>query len=126
MDIRQMIADLPPGLDRAVMGCLRWYIGKDNAISRADLLDQVSQHIPIQDRQLRLAIHELRLSGVMICSSGGVGGGYYIAADWSELQEYLDREVRSRALDLFEQEKALKLAAEKQWGRYSIQERLPI
>ena len=68
---------------------------------------------------VRMTIQALRKDGHPICSTGGEDGGYWMAANWAELDEYLEREVRSRALDLLEQEKALKSAGEKLWGRYS-------
>ena len=127
IDVKQMIADLPHGLDRAILRVLSYHVGRENAISRQDLLEAVASHgFIVQDRQLRLAINEQKKQGVMICSTGGVNGGYWLAANWSELQEYIDRELHSRAMDLLEQEQALKAAAEKRWGKYSIQERLPI
>jgi len=46
-------------------------------------------------------------------------GDLRLAADWDELNEYLERELHSRAMDLLEQESALKAAGERMWGRYS-------
>jgi hypothetical protein len=68
------------------------------------------------DRPMRECINELRKRGQFICSAGGHKGGYWLAADPAELQDYIDRELHPRAVDLLEQEKALRAAADKQWG----------
>ncbi len=116
----KMIDDLPAGLERTLLRVLSFHVGRENAISRGHLLRDVSTHgFKVKDRQLRIQINLCRKDGHAICSSGGVDGGYYMAADWDELDEFLSREVHSRAMDLLEQEKALKRAAEKRWGRYS-------
>jgi hypothetical protein len=73
-------------------------------------------HPTIDEREIREAIHELRKQGLPICSTGGFGGGYYRAADQDELEEYLDREIHSRATDLLETEAILRKACEMTWG----------
>jgi len=118
---------MPPGLDRAIMRALSFRVGKENAIPRKDLLISLTAQIsPLNDRVMRAQINQLRKSGYMICSTGGAGGGYYLARDWDELLDFVNQEIHARAMDLLEQEKALKKTAEKRWGRYSPehQERL--
>ena len=120
MDIQKMIDNLPAGLDRAILRVLSFHTGREHAISRDSLrleLDMIG--FRLHERAMRAAINQLRKAGQPICSTGGDGGGYYLASDWSELTEFLDREVRPRAMDLLEQEKALKAAAERRWGRYA-------
>ena len=80
----------------------------------------------LEDRSLRICISELRLWPTPICSVGGDGGGYYLPANESELAEYLSHEVRPKAMDYLEQEKALKQWAEGFWGRYSPEQQIPM
>ena len=117
-----ILANLPSGLDRALLSVLRYHIGRDNAIPRTDLLEMLKTHGWTEpDRTVRAQINLLRKQGHLICSCGGHGGGYYIARDWSELEDYIGQELRPRAMDLLEQEKALKVGAKREWGENSTQ-----
>lgn len=116
-DLQKMIDELPPGLDRAVLRILGFHLGREAAISRADLLMELGNHgFRVPDRAARAAINQLRKLGNPICSAGGEGGGYYLARGWNELVEFIDREMHSRAMDLLEQEKALRKEGERRWG----------
>ena len=113
-------ADLPMGLDRTLLRILDYHKGRGMAIGRYALVHQCKQMgFPVHERVIRAQINELRKAGTPICSTGGEDGGYWMAEDWHELLEYIEREIHSRAMDLLEQEKALKLAGEKLWGRWS-------
>ena len=78
-----ILANLPSGLDRALLSILRFHIGRESA--------------------------------------GGRGGGYYIARNWQELEDFIGQELRPRAMDLLEQEKALKVGAKREFGENSTQ-----
>ena len=117
--------EYPPGLEKSVYQVLYERTGRDNAISRQALLSLIKSRYPkTTDRQLRACINQMRKDGVMICSTGGEDGGYWFAASWDELSEYLDREVVSRLTDLAEQERALTKAGESRWGYLTKQERM--
>jgi biotin operon repressor len=62
--------------------------GKDNAIFRRDLCKKLNK----KEREVRLAIEELRHEGWQIVTSGQ---GYFIAETNEELQEFIDY-MRSR------------------------------
>ena len=62
------------------------------------------------ERQVRAAINQLRKEGQPICSTGGEGGGYYLAAGADELDTFIARELHARAMDLLEQEQAMRAA----------------
>jgi hypothetical protein len=100
---------------------LKFHTGRKNAVSRPAMLTYLKQlgFNLKDDRPMRAAINLLRKQGIEICSAGGENGGYWLAADHEELEEYIQRELHPRAMDLLEQEKALKAEAEKRWGRYS-------
>ncbi len=117
-----ILASLPSGFDRALLSILRFHRGRDNAIPRTALLDKLKMiGWTAPDRSVRAQINLLRKDGHLICSCGGHGGGYYIARDWSELEDYIGQELRPRAMDLLEQEKALKVGAKREWGINSSQ-----
>jgi hypothetical protein len=123
IDAGQLEAELPTTLPDLVMATLQSHVGRDNAIRRRDLLLQLGPHMSQigvppgrMDRNLRLAIRALRKRGCPICSTGGSKGGYFLAADRSELDQYLVVEVHGRAIDLLEQEKAMRQGAERLWS----------
>jgi len=94
-------------------------VGRSKAIGRLVLVRELRNwpySLSVTDRQVRLAINNLRKEGVPICSTGGFGGGYWLAESRAELEAYLDNEVRARLADLREQELALKRAASKYFG----------
>lgn len=125
----EMIREMPAGLDRAILRVLSFHRGKSNAISRDDLLAQLKGYTK-DERIMRACIQEIRKRGdpeiSLICSMGGIGGGYYLADNHDEVMEYIDHEVDPRAFDLLEQSKALRTAAEKRWGRYSPEKQISL
>lgn len=95
-----------------VLAILEHHQGRENAISRsALLLELATGGNPTHDRVCRAAINALRKSGTPICSTGGIAGGYFLAASQKELEDYIDCELHSRAMDLLEQEKAMRQGA---------------
>ena len=116
----EMIHEMPPGLDRAILRILSFHQGRKQAISRGRFVGDLARvGFGVNERAMRACINELRKDGHLICSTGGEGGGYYLPEDWNELAEFIERELHPRAMDLLEQEKALRAEAEKRWGRYS-------
>ena len=117
-----ILASLPSGLDRALLSILRYHRGRNNAVPRDDLLVKLKMSgWTTGDRVMRAQINLLRKDGHLICSAGGHGGGYYLARNWSELEDYIGQELHPRAMDLLEQEKALKVGAKREWGENSSQ-----
>jgi hypothetical protein len=118
------IHEMPMGPHRGILSVLRFHIGRSQAISREELLDQVKRQFRLSERSMRNCINELRKDKRPICSMGGEGGGYYLPADPSELMDFCNHELHPRAMDLLDQEKALKTWAENAWGRYSPEKQL--
>ncbi len=117
IELENHLKGLPAGLDRAVLRVLQPRVGREMAIGRPELIANVHYlGFTAGDRQIRGVINELRKQGHLICSTGGVNGGYWLAKDWSELQAFLDGEIHPRAMDLLETESALKNSAEERWG----------
>lgn len=122
-DVDAMLAGLPEGLDRLILGALAGHVSRKQAVSRRDLLLNLGPDMLVLgvaqsrlDRALRLSISQLRKAGLPICSTGGPTGGYFLAADQRELDDYLRIEVHSRAMDLLEQEKSMRAGAARLWG----------
>ncbi|MBN1535168.1 MAG: hypothetical protein JW908_00445 [Anaerolineales bacterium] len=123
--LQDVIYNLPPGLDRAILRILAFYKGRRHTIGRKQLIYELKiVGFDVHERAIRACINQLRKDGHTICSTGGPDGGYYMAADWNELNEYLEREVHGRAMDLLEQEKALRAAGEKTWGALSPEKQM--
>lgn len=84
--------------------------GINNKISRFELLLHTKDILyrrgyayRVSDRYIRRAIEHLRTThpqGALICSTMTKGGGYYLAQNMDELQEYLGSEER-RAISVF-------------------------
>ena len=119
VNVKQMAAGLQ-GLEKDVLLVLQYSIGRDNAMPRRDLIAYLRRnpiYSDVDERAVRLAIHELRQSGTaLICSTGGIGGGYWLARDWDEVEEFIAREVEPRALGLLATKKSMLAAAGRQFG----------
>ena len=102
----------------AVLYILNFHHGHAQAISRDEFLHQLLAHGQgaVDERDLRSVIHDLRTEGNLIISSGGIKGGYWMAAGWEEVEEYLDHEVHARAMDLLEQERIIRHSAALEFG----------
>lgn len=100
-----------PELRVVVQEVLKLHVGRSNTVSRQELCHFVSLYPGVGgknlDRRVRAAINEMRKDGEPICSTGGINGGYFIASSHEELDEYLEAELRSRAIDLLEQYHAM-------------------
>lgn len=124
IDVQQMLKELPEEIDRIILEALSAHVGRDKALSRKRLVARLSPTLlqrgicatSRMDRSIRLAINRLRKNGYPICSTGGVRGGYFIAATPAELNDYLSAEVHSRAMDLLEQERAMRAGANRLWS----------
>lgn len=114
-DMETYIQGLPVGLERAVLRALVFRVGQENTIGRNDLLALVKAHAR-NERDMRLAINQLRKDGFPICSTGGKHGGYWLAGSAAELDAYMDRELKSRIKDQQEQLNALIRTRKAMWG----------
>lgn len=92
----ELIAQMPAGIERAMLRCLSYHVGKANAVSKPDLLKSLKQSgFAVHERQARQTIEDLRNAGHLIGSSSG-DGGYFIIGTMDEYEAYA-REERSRA-----------------------------
>jgi hypothetical protein len=113
----QMIDEMPGGLDRALLRVLSYHHGREKAIGRSELVLALQMEaFNAGERQARQCIHDLRRKGYLICSAPGEDGGYYLAASLAEFEEFCQRELHPKAIDMLETESAMKDAARAQFG----------
>jgi hypothetical protein len=102
-----LIASMPAGIERALIRVLSGHIGKDNAISKAQLITDLSKlGFHVAERQVRSEITELRKQGLLICSSSG-DGGYFFAETPEEYEEFVQVEYRAKIIDMSETVRAM-------------------
>src|SRR4030042_6553315 len=81
-DLGKIISEMPAGLERVILRNLNFHKGRENAISRIQLLKELKAvGFTIDDRKMRACIKKMRKSekpGTWICSTGGGNGGYRV------------------------------------------------
>jgi len=116
-DAERVLADMPHGLDRALIRILAQHKGKQNAIKKGVILNILGKMgIKATDRQVRKKIADLRKDGYLICSYASGDGGYYMATNLLEVDEFLHAEFESRVADLSETQRIMKHTARQQFG----------
>jgi ribosomal protein L31E len=101
-------------LQAAVLSVLSEHVGAENAIKAADLAQAVGER---GDRRVRIAISQLRKRGYLILSSVGRTPGYFIASSWEEWKDFRNKNLRPRAMDILETDRAMRAAAMVRFGR---------
>jgi hypothetical protein len=110
-------ANPPADLDKAILRCLRFRQGRDNAISRTELVKAVkAQGCEAHERQVREAVKQLRRQGNLIGSAAGESGGYYMLTTLAEFEEFDRCEFEAKISDMSETRTAMKRAARERFG----------
>jgi hypothetical protein len=111
-----------PKLRDAVLKMLAGRVGQERMIERPELVRAIRRmgfgarnSYATLDRKVRDTIKELRREGELICSTSG-GGGYWIAKDWGEYNEFSLIEYRGKIADMAETLKAMDAAAQRKFG----------
>lgn len=121
-DVQALIDNLPAGLDRAILRTMSFHQGRECAISRSDLVSELwAVGFKVGERAARAQISQLRKAGYLICSAPGETGGYYLPADASEFDDFVQQEYRAKIVDMQETLSAMQSAARRQFGEYSQQ-----
>lgn len=115
--------DLPMGLPRVVLQVLQHHRGAASAVSKAELTANVSRIIGASERQIRLAIEELRRQGVLVCAMSSAGG-YFIADNRQEVDAFL-AEYLARVREISQTAHAMSDAAVREFGEGGYQTGLP-
>jgi DNA-binding transcriptional regulator PaaX len=114
----QLIQNMPPGIDRAILRVLTFHQGKANAIGRGNLVKELTlSGFRAHERQVREMIKTMRRDGQLICSAPGEDGGYYLAQDKTEFEEFANSEFKSKISDMSETLHAMQAAAAAQFGQ---------
>lgn len=119
----KIINEMDPGLGRAILRVLNGHTGKQMAIGRWEMVDDLGRlgfgnglRPATIERQMRSGITNLRKFGHLICSSSG-DGGYYLAADLKEYEEFSEQEYRSKIIDMSQTLNAMDSSAKSQFGK---------
>lgn len=121
---KEMIKNMPPGLERAILRILGFHRGRLQAIGGEELTHQLaSTGCPTEQRSVREAIKGLRREGHLICSMPGTEGGYYLANTAAEFEEFAGQEFEAKISDMAETLAAMRKAAREQFGQ-GVQGRL--
>lgn len=122
----EIVDDMPPGLERACLRTINFHEGLENAIGKGKLLaDLAAVGFHVDERQMRKAIVRLRKQGHLICASSGEGG-YYLAKNRAEYDAFVEKEYKSKIIDMAETARAMDQSAMAKWGplENSLQESL--
>ncbi len=126
------IQRMEPGLDRAMLRILGFHVGKERAIDKPDMISDLrklgfggSLSYATFERKCRLVIAELRKSGHLVCSSSG-DGGYYIAKDYAEYEQFRETELNAKIIDMAETMRMMDAAAKKVFGARAVKGQLPL
>ena len=105
-------------LEKAVLLILAYHVGSENKISGKKMLFELNGagFDLSETRYFREVINNLRKQGMPIGSTGGKKGGYWLCKDWSEMEPMLRVQFHDFAMDLLEQEKAMRNGAARMWG----------
>jgi hypothetical protein len=119
-----LLKQMPAGLDRAVLRVLSQRVGREQAVGRGQLVRLVGQGgFQANERQIRAMIKELRRQGHLICSASGESGGYWMAANRKEVEQFGQQEFEAKISDMSETWKAMRKSADEKFGT-AVQERL--
>jgi hypothetical protein len=116
--LETLTEDVRQRLEKSVLLIISYHIGRKNVISGARLLFELQcQGFDIKDtRYFREIINKLRKEGYAIGSTGGIKGGYWLCANMEELEAFLKVQFHDFAMDLLEQESAMRKGAARMWG----------
>ena len=77
-------------LEATILKILEGHQGRENSVSRADLVERVNDHCPLfpfNERKIRITIKHLTTQhGIAIGSKGGKNGGYYMCETAEEIE----------------------------------------
>ena len=118
----EILAEIPFGFVERVGTVLEHYVGKERSISKAELMNSLQRlgfgngtSPATFERQVRIAIVALRKKGAPICSSSG-DGGYFVAMNRFEYDEFVEREYKGKIQDMQETVDAMNATARTRWG----------
>lgn len=113
----EYVPNIPEGLDAAVLCVFEQHIGKKRVISRTGLVWKLAgMGLRAEERSVRECIKQLRRVGHLICSMPGSGGGYYMAENKAEFDEFIQAEFDAKIHDMSLTRNAMSAAARVHFG----------
>ena len=113
-------ADISTSLkDRILLILESNHIGRQRAIKAKDLARKVGE----PERAVRAAISEMRKDGRLILSAVQRPYGYFMASNHDEWREFRNGNLRPRALDILETDRAMNKAAQERWSDTNREQR---
>ena len=104
-------------LQESILAILQDHIGANSPIRARDLARTLGEGTgKYSDRRVRIAISQLRKAGYLILSSVGSKPGYFLAANAEEWRAFRHTNLRARALDILETDRAMAAAARSYFG----------
>jgi hypothetical protein len=96
-------------LINAIVMIAMFHVGRENAISRTNLVREIHARGFHQDeRTIRIAISEMRRQlGIPIAGTGGKNGGYWLLKDKAESDAYCAVQLHDPGVNLLEQESSV-------------------
>jgi len=88
------------------------HAGRNHAIKARDLAKKLGE----SERVVRAAISQARKDGALILSAISPPYGYFVAENVKEWREFRNSNLRPRALDILETDKAMAAAARERFG----------
>ena len=86
-------------------------------VGRGDLVTQARlRGFDVDERTVREAVEIARNVGQLICSRSGSNGGYYMARDLDEYEEFKRREYMAKVVTMLETVRAMDRGAQREFG----------
>jgi DNA-binding transcriptional regulator PaaX len=90
------------GAERAIYAVVSQY-SREQPIGRGELVRKVARlGYELPERVVREAIKQMRRNGYLICATAGTNGGYYVARDLAEVEEFGRLEYIAKIADMSE------------------------
>jgi len=117
VNYQDIIGDIPEKLERKILDTLHYHVGRDSAIKKRVLMAQLTRlGFRTNERQIRAIVNKLRKEGNLICSAAAEDGGYYLASNLAEFNEFIERELGAKIADMSQTISAMKRAAHERFG----------
>ena len=99
--------------DRILLVLETNHVGRRRAVKAMDLALKLGES---DDRGVRAAISQMRKEGHLILSAVSEPYGYFMAETAQEWREFRKDNLRARAMNILDTDRAMKQAAERRWG----------
>jgi len=117
IDYRELLRNIPPGLNRVILQVLEFHQGRMKAITKDELIKQLAVYgFKVDERQFRECVRQMRQEGILICSTASNPAGYYLPTSALEVDEFLEKELIEKRNDLSKTIEAMQSSKRLQFG----------